>query len=77
VRAHYGVRSDHYKLVRFYSKDINNWEFYDLKTDPSEMHNRIDDPKLQRQIAQMKKRLVALRRQYGDNDGPAVDAPLN
>ncbi|WP_227339551.1 MULTISPECIES: sulfatase family protein [Sphingopyxis] len=77
VRAHYGVRSDRYKLVRFYSKDINNWEFYDLKTDPSEMHNRIDDSKLQRQIAQMKKRLVALRRQYGDNDGPAVDAPLN
>lgn len=77
VRAHYGVRSDRYKLVRFYSNDINNWEFYDLKTDPSEMHNRIDDPKLQGQIEKMKKRLVALRRQYGDNDGPAVDAPLN
>ena len=42
VRAHYGVRTDRYKLIRFYG-DINNWEFYDLKTDPTEMHNLISD----------------------------------
>ncbi len=76
VRAHYGVRTDRYKLMRFYSDDINAWEFYDLKTDPTEMHNRIDDPAMQNRIAAMKKRLVELRRQYGDSDGPAVDAPL-
>lgn len=44
VRAHYGVRDDRYKMIRFYSKDINSWESYDLKTDPGEMRNRIDDP---------------------------------
>ncbi|WOF44616.1 sulfatase [Sphingopyxis indica] len=77
VRAHYGMRDDRYKLIRFYSDDINAWEFYDLKRDPHEMHNRIDDPAMQGRIAAMKTRLVALRRQYGDSDGPPVDAPLN
>jgi len=77
VRAHYGMRSDRYKLVRFYSEDINAWEFYDLGSDPHEVQNRIDDPAMQRRIAMMKKELAALRRQYGDKDGPAVDAPLN
>jgi arylsulfatase A-like enzyme len=77
VRAHYGMRDDRYKLVRFYSDDINAWEFYDLKTDPHEMHNRIDDPAMQARIAAMKQGLVALRRQYGDSDGPAVDTPRN
>lgn len=77
VRTHYGMRDDRYKLVRFYSDDINAWEFYDLKSDPHEMHNRIDDPAMQRRIAAMKQRLAALRRQYGDTDGPAVAAPLH
>lgn len=72
VRAHYGIRSDRYKLVRFYG-DINNWEFYDLKTDPNEMHNRISDPKVSRQVADMKRRLSGLRQKYGDQDGPAAN----
>jgi hypothetical protein len=32
---------------------------------------------MKERIAAMKKRLVALRGQYDDDDGPAVDAPLN
>lgn len=72
VRAHYGIRSDRYKLVRFYG-DIDNWEFYDLKTDPGEMQNRIADPKAQPIIADLKRRLVQLRQQYRDNDGPSVN----
>ena len=75
VRAHYGVKSGRYKLMRFYG-DIDAWEFYDLATDPGEMHNRIDDPKMQPTIARLKKTLVDLRRQYHDSDGPAVTDPL-
>jgi len=75
VRAHYGVRTDRYKLIRFYG-DINAWEFYDLETDPDEMHNRIDDPSVQGQVASLKTRLEALRTRYRDSDGPPVDAPL-
>ena len=37
VRAHYGIKGKRYKLIHFY-KD-NNWELYDLKTDPHEMNN--------------------------------------
>ncbi|MBM0170555.1 sulfatase family protein [Altererythrobacter sp. C41] len=76
VRAHYGVRTDRYKLMRFYG-DINAWEFYDLETDPGEMHNRIDDPSMQGVIAGLKRKLVDLRTQYEDTDGPAVDDPLS
>lgn len=72
VRAHYGVRGERYKLVRFYGDDLDAWEFYDLKTDPREMHNRIDDPAMKAPIAAMKKRLVELRRQYGDGSGPSI-----
>ena len=76
VRAHYGVRTDRYKLMRFYG-DINAWEFYDLETDPGEMHNRIDDPSMQDVIAGLKRELVGLRAQYNDTDGPAVYDPLS
>ncbi|QWC57518.1 sulfatase-like hydrolase/transferase [Erythrobacter sp. 3-20A1M] len=76
VRAHYGVKSKRYKLIRFYG-DIDEWEFYDLATDPDEMHNRIDDPAYRAKIAELKDTLVALRAQYRDSDGPAVDAPLD
>ncbi len=72
VRAHYGVTDGRYKLIRFYGPDINAWEFYDLATDPHEMHNRIDDPAQQARIADMKQELIRLRRQYRDSDGPAV-----
>lgn len=75
VRAHYGVRTDRYKLIRFYG-DIEAWEFFDLKTDPQEMRNRIDDPTMQTTIAGLKTRLAALRREYRDSDGPAVSAAL-
>ncbi|WP_375289031.1 sulfatase [Qipengyuania sp.] len=75
VRAHYGVKSGPYKLIRFYG-DIDQWEFYDLSTDPDEMHNRIDDPTVQATIAHLKDALVDLRRKYRDSDGPAVTDPL-
>lgn len=66
VRAHYGVRDDRYKLVRFYG-DIDAWEFYDLKADPQELHNRIDDPAYRARIGTMKQELERLRQQYRDD----------
>ena len=75
VRAHYGIKSGKYKLIRFYG-DINQWEFYDLSSDPKEMRNRIAEPGMQGRIAKMKRQLEALRRQYRDTDGPAVGDAL-
>lgn len=37
VHRHYGVVTDRYKLVRFYEPAVNEWELFDLKTDPREM----------------------------------------
>lgn len=38
VSPHFGVRTDHYKLIRYY-KRVNTWELFDLKTDPKELNN--------------------------------------
>lgn len=71
VSAHYGIKSDRFKLIRFYGH-VNQWEFYDLASDPNEMRNLIDEPAMQSRIAEMKRRLAALRQQYRDSDGPVV-----
>ena len=42
VKRHYGIRTERYKLIHFYD-DIDEWELYDLKTDPKEFNNLYDD----------------------------------
>lgn len=66
VRKHYGVRTDRYKLIHFYGNDINAWELYDLKTDPKELHNAYNDPKMAKVKAMMHKKLDQVREQYDD-----------
>ena len=41
VGRHYGVVTDRYKLVRFYGDADDEWELFDLKTDPRELRNVI------------------------------------
>ncbi len=65
VQPHYGVRTDRYKLIHFYY-DIDTWEFYDLKRDPNEVKNQIDNPKYQKQIEKLKIELNRLKEQYND-----------
>ncbi|MGH7133614.1 MAG: sulfatase family protein [Phycisphaerales bacterium] len=75
VAAHYGVRTDRYKLIRFHGA-VEAWEFYDLKEDPDELRNAYADPKYATQVADLKRELARLRTQYRDTDGPNPDAPL-
>lgn len=35
---HFGIRTEHYKLIRFYGP-VNHWELFDLKYDKTEMQN--------------------------------------
>jgi len=37
VRRHYGVTDGRYKLMHFYEPDVDEWEMYDLQTDPDEL----------------------------------------
>ena len=67
VKRHYGVATDRYKLMHFYY-DIDEWEMYDLQTDPSEMKNIYNDPEYKEVREMLHKRLEDLRKQYGDSD---------
>jgi Domain of unknown function (DUF4976) len=44
VRLHYGVVINRYELVRFHASDVDEWELFDLKDDPNELHNMDSDP---------------------------------
>lgn len=63
VAKHEGVRTERYKLIHFYG--VDEWEFYDLQTDPRELHNRYDDMSYAAVIEQLKAELARLKKQYG------------
>lgn len=67
VNRHYGVRTDRYKLIRFYY-DIEAWELYDLDEDPNEMNNVYDDPDYTEIREQMHIKLEEVRKKYKDSD---------
>ncbi len=67
VKRHYGVATERYKLMHFYY-DIDEWEMYDLQTDPSEMKNIYNDPAYADVQNMMHEKLTELRVKYGDSD---------
>ncbi|MCB1078164.1 MAG: DUF4976 domain-containing protein [Verrucomicrobiae bacterium] len=66
VPRHYGVRTDRYKLIHFYQFG-DEWEFYDLDTDPDELTNQYQNPYYAKAISAMKERLKALQTQYQED----------
>jgi arylsulfatase A-like enzyme len=66
VIPHLGIRGERYKLIYFYT--VNEWELYDLKTDPAEQHNLIHSSPYQKIFLQMKDELVKLRIFYDDHE---------
>ena len=66
VYVHYGVRSSRYKLIYFYTLD--EWEFYDLEKDPSEMMNAIANPDYATEVAKHREELDRLRSHYQVTD---------
>jgi arylsulfatase A-like enzyme len=67
VRRHEGVAGDRYKLIRFYGQDVpggEEWEFYDLEKDPSELDNVYGKKEHARKISSMKAELARLRDYY-------------
>jgi arylsulfatase A-like enzyme len=66
TRAHYGVRTRTHKLIYFWKKD--QWELFDLRNDPHELHNLYGEPGQQALIAQLKRELARLRNELRDGD---------
>ena len=75
VKKHYGIRTDRYKLIHFYN-DIDEWELFDLKNDPNELHNLINDPGQAGNIKTLKEKLTGLQVKYDDTN-PTSEAYLN
>ncbi len=66
VAAHYGVRTQRYKLI-FFNK-LKQWELYDLQTDPREMKNLYNDPAYAKTVEQLKRELQRLKKELKDED---------
>jgi hypothetical protein len=66
TRAHYGVRTLTHKLIYFWKKD--QWELFDLRNDPHELHNLYGEPGQAQLIAQLQGQLARLRRELRDGD---------
>ena len=88
VPAHFGIRSERYKLIFFYGinekrpdkdRTPSAWEFYDLERDPHEMKNLYDDSASQKIIAEMKQQLRETRAELNETDAkyPAIQAVID
>lgn len=77
--AHYGIRTQNYKLIFFYGLPLDAkgamkettpayWELYDLKKDPQEMNNVYGQPAYAKIQSDLKKRLLELKKEVGDED---------
>ncbi|UFU06829.1 sulfatase family protein [Ruania halotolerans] len=75
--AHYGIRTQRYKLIYFYNDGLGlpgtrqnvfapEWELYDLERDPDELHNRALDPKYAEVLSELKERLAFEQAKVGD-----------
>ena len=62
VQPHYGVTDGRNKLI--YYPAHNEWEFFDLKKDPSEMISQYYIPENETTIIELKRELVRLRNYY-------------
>ena len=66
VQPHYGVRTDHHKLVYF--NKINEWELFDLQRDPREVLNIYAEPGNAQVVRDLKAELDRLRKQLDDRN---------
>ncbi len=62
VERHYGVRTQRYKLIHYYNR--NEWELFDLETDPMEMNSVYDDTAYSDTQMELKEELTRLRELY-------------
>ena len=67
VAPHFGIRTNRYKLIRFYGP-YDSWELFDIEKDRSEVKNLINEPGMKGLISDLKQQLRDLILQYKDED---------
>lgn len=86
--AHYGYRTERYKLIYFYNDGLGlpgtsifsfppEWELYDLKRDPDELTNVYDDPEYADIREDLKREMWVEQRRLEDTPHPSQTPPLN
>src|SRR4029079_4110153 len=75
TRAHYGIRTKTHKLIYFWKKD--QWELFDLVSDPQEMHNIYGQPGQRASLCSLKTELLKLKKAMKDDDQFANEQPPN
>jgi arylsulfatase A-like enzyme len=77
VPAHYGLRTDRWKLIYYYGKPLGmkgaslpdtapEWELFDVRNDPREMRNLYHDPKYAGLVRKLTAELYARQKEAGD-----------
>ncbi|WP_100010003.1 sulfatase [Lentibacillus sediminis] len=77
VTAHYGVRTDRYKLIYYYGDPLDvigavprpmepEWELFDIEKDPLELKNEYNNPAYTEVVDELKEKLAQLREQYNE-----------
>jgi arylsulfatase A-like enzyme len=69
IPAHFGIRTQRYKLIYYYGLEMPVWELFDLKKDPMEMNNVYDEPTYANVVKEIKAELIRLRKELDENDG--------
>jgi arylsulfatase A-like enzyme len=65
VQRHYGIRTERYKLIRYYQ--VGEWELFDLQNDPDELNNLYLEPKYRDLAVSLAQQLGELQAQYQDD----------
>ena len=86
--AHYGYRTDRYKLIYFYNDGLGivgsgpftyppEWELYDLHQDPNELRNVHRDPAYAAVRDEMTRSMWLAQAAVGDEPHPSQPVPAN
>ncbi|QNP55558.1 sulfatase [Tessaracoccus defluvii] len=84
--AHYGIRTERYKLIYFYNDGMGlpgssphayppEWELYDLQEDPEELNNVYGDPAYRELREQLKAQLWTLQAELKDEPHHSQPVP--
>jgi arylsulfatase A-like enzyme len=61
-----GIRNERYKLILYFVKGKGTAQLFDLRSDPLELKNLVEDPQYSKQLQQLGKELVRWRDELND-----------